>query len=101
MRRRDLAWLAIFLNPPAPVSRPLSRFEASAYVILENDECPILWSGVDHAAHEKDAYSKRLSNFSEGLREYTDPTPPHQRPQDNSHLVPELEADSLQGARGW
>jgi hypothetical protein len=60
MRRRDPAWLAIFLNPPARLSRPLSKLETSAYVILKNDEFPIPWSGVDRTAHGKDAYSKQL-----------------------------------------
>src|SRR5205814_10622810 len=47
MRRRDLAWLAIFLDPPTRLRRPLSELKASAYVILKNDEFPIPWSGVD------------------------------------------------------
>src|SRR5206468_12518355 len=63
MRRRDLAYLAIFRDPCTRLSRPLSALKASAYVILKNDEFPIPWSGVDRTAHVKDAYSKRLCNF--------------------------------------
>jgi hypothetical protein len=106
MRRRDLAWLAIFPDPPTRLSRPLSKLEASAYVILKNDEFPIPWSGVDRTAHVKDAYLKWLFNFQEKLREYTDRTPPHQKPQDNSHLdhVPEAELaaehDTLETSAG-
>jgi hypothetical protein len=58
MRRRDLAWLAIFPDPPTRLSRPLSKLEASAHVILEDDEFPILWGSVDGTAHGKDAYLK-------------------------------------------
>jgi hypothetical protein len=41
MRRRDLAWLAVFPDPFTRLGRPVSDDIGPTRVILENDEFPI------------------------------------------------------------
>ena len=57
MRRRDLAWLAVFRDPLPRLSRPESEVTGPTRVILENDDSPISRSGLERLAHAKDAYS--------------------------------------------
>ncbi len=79
IRRRDLAWLPIFLDPRTRVSRPVSELKGSTGVILENDDFPILRYGFDRTAHVKDAYFDPviqifLGKTSRMLRPYSTPS---------------------------
>jgi len=57
MRRRDLAWLAVFPDPFARLSRPMSDVIGPTRVILENDDFSISRCGLERLAHAKDAHS--------------------------------------------
>ena len=51
MRRRDLAWLAVFPDPFTRLGRPVSNVTGPTRFILENDDVPIFGCGPDRVAH--------------------------------------------------
>ena len=65
MRRRDLAWLAVFPDPFTRLRRPASDDIGPTRVILENDEFPISRCGLDRVAHAKRGYSACSTSWIE------------------------------------
>src|SRR3979490_2264567 len=55
MRRRDLAWLALFTDPLTRLSRPVTDVISPTCIILKDDRIPIPRCGCNSFAHVKDA----------------------------------------------
>lgn len=61
MRRRDLAWFAVFPDPVGRLNRPVSDVVALTRIILENEDLPVLRCTLDRVAHRKDAPSDTMA----------------------------------------
>jgi hypothetical protein len=53
MRRRDLAWLAVFADPFTSLRRPVGDIIGPARIILEDDNVPVPRRGFNGSAHVK------------------------------------------------
>ena len=53
MRRRDLAWLAVFTDPFTRLRRPVSDVIGPKHVILEDYGLPVPRCGLNRTAHAK------------------------------------------------